>query len=266
MYKLAFVLLIPALPLLSASRWKLVWSDEFNARQGAPPASSKWTFDLGGGGWGNQELEVYTNDSRNIQQDGHGHLLIRAIKTSSGTFTSGRIKTEGKFAISYGKVEARMKIPSGQGLWPAFWMLGENIATWGWPACGEIDVMENIGKEPAIVHGTIHGPGYSGKDGISSQYSLPAGASLSDDFHVYGVIWSPNRIEFFLDGKQYATVTPESLPKNTQWVFNRPFFLVLNLAVGGSWPGDPDQTTKFPQTLTVDWVRVWQSTDQPARP
>jgi beta-glucanase (GH16 family) len=121
--------------------------------------------------------------------------------------------------------------------------------------------MENIGREPAIVHGTVHGPGYSGKDGIGSQSSSPNGQALSDDFHVYGVVWSPKLVQFFVDGKPYGTVTPESLPKNTKWVFDRPFFLVLNLAIGGGWPGNPDKTTKFPQALIVDWVRAWQTTD-----
>lgn len=259
--KLAFALLITSPPLLSASSWKLVWSDEFNGRQGAVPNSSKWTFDLGGGGWGNHELEVYTRSPDNVFQDGDGHLVIRAIKTDSGGFTSARIKTEGKFGVTYGKVEVRMKIPSGQGMWPAFWMLGDDIATLGWPKCGEIDVMENIGREPHFVHGTVHGPGYSGKHGITSQYSLSGGPALSDDFHVYAAEWSRESITFFLDGDAYATVTPASLPKGSKWVFDHPFFLLLNLAVGGSWPGDPDKTTTFPQTMLVDWVRVWQAAE-----
>jgi beta-glucanase (GH16 family) len=178
------------------------------------------------------------------------------MKTASGGFTSARIKTQGKFAVEYGKVEARMKIPRGQGLWPAFWMLGGDIATAGWPKCGEIDIMENIGKEPSIVHGTVHGPGYSGKDGISSQFSLKSGRRLSDRYHVYGVEWAPDSIRFLLDGKAYATVTPASLPRGAHWVYDRPFFLLLNVAVGGAWPGNPDHTTVFPQTMLVDWVRV----------
>jgi beta-glucanase (GH16 family) len=255
---LRFALLVISLPALAATNGKLVWSDEFNGHKGALPDASKWTFDLGGGGWGNQELEVYTRHPENIFQDGQGHLVIRAIKTDSGRFTSARIKTEGKFAVKYGKIEARIKIPSGQGMWPAFWMLGDDIAAVGWPKCGEIDVMENIGKEPAIVHGTVHGPGYSVKEGISSQYSLPSGQALSNDFHVYSAEWSRESITFFLDGKAYATVTPASLPKGTKWVFDHSFFLLLNLAVGGSWPGSPDKTTTFPRTMILDWVRVWQ--------
>jgi beta-glucanase (GH16 family) len=258
MRKLIFTLLITSLPLMAARDPKLVWSDEFNDHRGAPPDPSKWTFDLGAGGWGNHELEVYTRNPENIFEDGEGHLIIRAIKTGPKNFTSARIKTQGKYALTYGKIEARMKIPFGQGIWPAFWMLGDDIDAVGWPKCGEIDVMENIGKEPSIVHGTVHGPQYFGKDGISSQYSLPAGKPLSDDFHVYAVLWSPDSIKFLLDGAAYATVTPASLPKGAQWVFDHPFFLLLNLAVGGDWPGAPDETSTFPQTMLVDWVRVWQ--------
>ncbi len=178
------------------SNWHLVWSDEFDGARNAPPDPAKWAYDLGDGGWGNRELEVYTKDPQNIFQDGHGHLVIRAIKTDAGEFTSARIKTQGNFAIQYGKIEARMKIPYGQGMWPAFWMLGQNIATVGWPKCGEIDVMENIGKEPSIVHGTVHGPGYSGKNAISSQYALPDSSPLSDDFHIYSAEWSPESVQF----------------------------------------------------------------------
>lgn len=261
MRKLIFALLIITPPLLPATGWKLAWSDEFNDHKDAPPDPSKWTFDLGGGGWGNHELEIYTRKPENIFQDGDGHLIIRAIKTSSKAFTSARIKTQGKYTLKYGKIEARMKIPFGQGLWPAFWMLGNDIDAVGWPKCGEVDVMENIGKESSIVHGTVHGPQYFGKNGISSQYSLPAGKALSDDFHVYAVLWSPDSIKFLLDGAAYATVTPASLPKGAKWVFEHPFFLLLNLAVGGDWPGPPNETSSFPQTLLVDWVRVWQTVE-----
>jgi len=252
----AALLLLFALPAFSATNWKLAWSDEFNGAAGSLPDAAKWTYDLGAGGWGNQELETYTKSPENVSQDGEGHLLIRAIKTGDG-YTSARLKTQGKFTTEYGKVAVRMKIPRGQGIWPAFWMLGADIESAGWPACGEIDVMENIGKEPSIVHGTIHGPGYSGSKGISHQYSLPNGAALADDFHVYAVEWSPDSITFSLDDKSYGTVTPSDLPPGTHWVYRHPFFLLLNVAVGGAWPGNPDNTTQFPQTLLVDWVRVW---------
>ncbi len=256
MTKAPLLLLLAGLPLMFAHRSHVIWSDEFNGPTNAPPDASKWTYDVGGGGWGNHELEIYTKNPQNAFQDGNGHLVIQAIKTEAGEFTSARLKTQGKFTVKYGKVEARMKIPRGQGMWPAFWMLGENIATVGWPKCGEIDVMENIGKEPGVVHGTVHGPGYSGSGGISSKYALPDGRPLSEDFHVYAAEWSPDAIRFFLDGQVYGTVTPGSLPKGTAWVYDHPFFLLVNLAVGGGWPGNPDETTKFPQRLVVDWVRV----------
>ena len=254
----ALALLLLSLPALAANNWKLVWSDEFNGPANTLPDAAKWTYDLGAGGWGNQELEIYTRQPENTSLDGEGHLIIRAIKTDNGRYTSARLKTQGKIGVKFGRIAVRMKIPRGQGMWPAFWMLGDNIKSAGWPACGEIDVMENIGKEPSTVHGTIHGPGYSGSKGISYKYSLPDGRSLADDFHVYSAEWSSKSITFFLDGKPYGTVTPVDLPPGAHWVYDQPFFLLLNLAVGGAWPGNPDATTRFPQTLTVDWVRVWQ--------
>lgn len=255
----AFLLLAYASRLgYGASNWKLVWSDEFNSGRKAPPDAAKWTYDLGAGGWGNQELETYTDAIENIFQDGDGNLVIRALKTKSA-FKSARIKTQGKFSVKYGKIEARIRIPRGQGMWPAFWMLGDNIATAGWPKGGEIDVMENIGREPSMVHGTVHGPGYSGDHGISFPYSLPEGRAMADDFHIFGIDWSADAITFYCDGEAYGTVTPASLPKGTVWVYDHPFFLILNLAIGGKWPGNPDRSTQFPQTMLVDWVRVWQA-------
>jgi beta-glucanase (GH16 family) len=255
---LCLALLVFGVPGLAADNWSLVWSDEFNGPARTSPDPAKWTYDLGSGGWGNRELETYTQNPENVSEDGEGHLVIRAIQTAPGAYTSARMKTTGLFSVKYGKIAARMKIPSGQGLWPAFWMLGEDIKTAAWPKCGEIDVMENIGKEPGIVHGTIHGPGYSGSKGIAHSYSLPDGQPLSADFHVYAVEWVPDSITFLLDGHPYATVTPASLPPGTRWVYDHPFFLLLNLAVGGAWPGNPDATTQFPRELIVDWVRVWQ--------
>jgi beta-glucanase (GH16 family) len=226
-------------------------------------------------GWGNNELEYYTNRTQNAHLQG-GNLVITALAEnftgSDGVtrdYTSARLKTQGKFSQTYGRFEARIKIPYGQGLWPAFWMLGSNIDQIGWPNCGEIDIMENIGKEPAVVHGTIHGPGYSGAQGIGSPYSLPSGR-FADDFHVYAVEWETNAIRFYVDGNLYATRTPAELPAKAQWVYNTPFFLLLNVAVGGGWPGNPDGTTVFPQTMTVDYVRVYEpspanSTKSPAK-
>lgn len=261
MRKILLAFLLASLPLISAPGLKLAWSDEFNGPKNSAPDPAKWTYDLGGGGWGNQELETYTKDPGNVSEDGKGHLAIRAVRVRSQHFTSARIKTEGKFAFTYGKVEARIKIPRGQGIWPAFWMLGADISAAGWPQCGEVDVMENIGKEPSTVHGTVHGPGYSGKGGISSAFGTPNGTPFSKGFHVYAVEWLPNSIKFFVDDRLYGTVTPASLPKGRAWVYNHPFFLLLNLAVGGAWPGNPDATTSFPQAMLIDWVRVYANVD-----
>ena len=233
--------------LAYGATWTQVWADEFNGPAGSGPDPAKWIFDLGATGWGNHELEDYTRD--NVFLDGHGHLVIRAIQTAPGKYTSGRIKTQGLFEVQYGKIEARIKLPRGQGIWPAFWMLGKGA----WPQSGEIDVMENIGKEANLVHGTVHGPGYSGAKGITSAHELSAGK-----FHVYGVEWSADSIDFLVDGKSYARVTHASLPAGAAWVFDKPFFLLLNVAVGGDWPGRPDSTTRFPQSMLVDWVKVWK--------
>jgi beta-glucanase (GH16 family) len=232
-----------------------VWADEFDGPANSAPDPTKWTYDLGNNnGWGNQELETYTNVLQNAHLDGAGHLIIRAERSGT-TFTSARLKTQGLFAARYGTIESRIRLPFGQGIWPAFWMLGTNITTVGWPRCGEIDIMENIGREPSINHGTVHGPGYSGGNGISGLYTLP-GSRLADDFHVFAIQWAPGTIMFSVDGTSYKTVTAASLPAGAPWVFDNPFFLLLNVAVGGSWPGAPDTTTQFPQQMIVDYVRV----------
>lgn len=244
--------------------WSLVWSDEFGGPNGSPVDPAKWSFNIGGGGWGNNELESYTSRTANAAlQD--GALVIRALKESytgpdniTRNYTSARLLTQNKFTQTYGRFEARIKIPYGQGIWPAFWMLGDNIDSAQWPNCGEVDIMENIGREPSIVHGTLHGPGYSGGDGISASYSLPPSQKFSDDYHTYAVEWEPNVLRFYVDGLLYKTRTPADLPAGKAWVFNHPFFIILNLAVGGFWPGNPDATTVFPQQMLVDYVRVYQ--------
>jgi beta-glucanase (GH16 family) len=247
----------------SGSPWTLVWSDEFSGSNGSAPDSSKWTLETGGDGWGNHELEYYTNRPQNAQIE-NGSLIIAALKEDytgkdgvTRNYTSARMMTAGKFEQQYGRFEARIKIPYGQGMWPAFWMLGNNSGTAGWPTCGEIDIMENIGKEPAIVHGTIHGPGYSGAAGIGSSFSLAKGR-FADDYHLYAVEWEPNVIRFYVDSSLYATRTPADLPQGAKWVYDHPFFIILNLAVGGDWPGAPDTTTVFPQTMLVDYVRAYK--------
>jgi beta-glucanase (GH16 family) len=244
--------------------WQLSWSDEFNAPDGSAPDPSKWVYDLGGGGWGNNELQTYTDRRENAVIRDNALVIQARRETFRGTdgisrdYTSARLKTLGTFSQTYGKFEARIRIPRGQGIWPAFWMLGENITTVGWPACGEIDIMENIGREPSVVHGTIHGPGHSGAQGIGASFAKPGGGAFADDFHVFTVEWEPGIIRWFVDGTQFQTRVAADLPAGARWVYDHPFFLLLNVAVGGNWPGNPDATTTFPQEMQVDWVRVYK--------
>ncbi len=271
--KLAVVLTVTALFFNSVAAaqvryWKFAFHDEFNKPSGTPVDAEKWTAEIGGGGWGNQELEYYTNDIENAYQDGAGSLVIKAVKKDlplsfncwygQCKYTSARLITKQKFDRKYGRFEARIKIPRGQGMWSAFWMLGNNIDTVGWAQCGEIDVMENIGREPSIIHGTIHGPGYSGANGIGAPFNLANNQNFADDFHIYAAEWTENKISFFVDGNLYKTITPQDLPAGKQWVYDHPFFMILNLAVGGNWGGAPDETTVFPQTMLVDYVRVYR--------
>jgi beta-glucanase (GH16 family) len=244
-------------------QYQLVWSDEFNGADGSAPDPTKWAIQTGGGGWGNNELEYYTSRSKNVLIQG-GNLVITALKEDytgpdnvTRSYTSARMQTKGLFSQTYGRFEARIKLPKGQGMWPAFWMLGNNIDTAGWPACGEIDIMENIGKEPTMVHATLHAPGYP-PAGYTAAYTLPSGA-FSDDFHVFSVEWEAQQLRVYLDGTLYGTYTQSESPAPTNWPFsNQPFFLLLNLAVGGDWPGNPDSTTQFPQQMLVDYVRVYR--------
>jgi beta-glucanase (GH16 family) len=246
---------------------KLAFKDEFNKSANTPIDTTKWTAEIGGQGWGNQELQYYTNSIENAYHDGNGSLVIKAIKLTPPLnlscwygpcqYTSARLITKQKFEQKHGRIEARIKIPAGQGMWAAFWMLGNDIDTVGWARCGEIDIMENIGREPSTVHGTIHGPGYSGANGIGSGYNLPNNAKFSDGFHVYAVEWNENKIKWYVDRKLYQTLTPKNLPNNTEWVFEHPFFMILNLAIGGPWGGNPDKTTVFPGTMMIDYVRVY---------
>jgi beta-glucanase (GH16 family) len=151
-----------------------------------------------------------------------------------------------------------MRLPRGQGVWPAFWLLGDDISGVGWPECGEIDIMENIGKEPALIHGSLHGPGYSGANPLGAPYNLPNNQPFAEAFHVYAVEWEKDVVRFYVDDALYQTLTPKDLPNNAKWVYDHAFFLLLNVAVGGQWPGSPDDSTTFPQTLTVDYVRVYE--------
>jgi beta-glucanase (GH16 family) len=239
--------------------WTLVWSDEFDAANGTGADTTKWNLVNKGDGFGNNELEFYTNRTENAYHDGNGFLVIKAIKESymGREYTSARLETSGKFERRYGRFEARMQLPRGQGIWPAFWMLGNDIGTVSWPNCGEIDIMENIGKEPTIVHGSLHGPGYSGGNPLGQSYTLPNGQKFADGFHVFAVEWEENVVRFYVDDTLYGTKTPADTPAGAHWAYDHPFYLLLNVAVGGTWPGAPDSTTVFPQTMTVDYVRVY---------
>jgi beta-glucanase (GH16 family) len=252
----------------SSSGWSLVWSDEFDSSAGTVPSAAHWNYDLGNkesNGWGNREFQYYTSQARNAQMDGAGMLVITAEKASNPgpcwndkpcDYTSARIHSNGKVGFTYGKVEARMKLPSGQGIWPAFWTLGTDLASVGWPASGEIDIMEFIGKTPNTTYGTLHGPGYSGAQGIGKPREF--GGPVDSDFHTYSIVKRPNEIIWYVDGVEYHRLTPANLPVGGKWVFEKPFFVILNLAVGGDWPGAPDATTPLPARMLVDWVRVYK--------
>lgn len=236
--------------------WQLVWSDEFDS---ASINLSNWTHESGGNGWGNNELQFYTNREVNSYIDG-GKLVIKAIAEnySGRSYTSARLKTQGKRFWKYGKVESRLKLPFGQGIWPAFWMLGENITYTGWPACGEIDIMEMIGGSGRenTVHGTAHWDNSGQHAQYGNDYTLSAG-TFSDDFHVFRIEWDQSIIKWYVDNSLYNTIsiTPSGLSE-----FHQEFFIILNLAVGGNWPGNPNSSTTFPQYLEVDYIRVYQMT------
>lgn len=245
--------------VLEQRNWQLVWSDDFDGASGELPDASKWTYDIGTGsnGWGNQELQYYTNRPENVAMDGAGHLVITARReTFAGApFTSARIKTQGIFAQAYGRFEARIKTPYGPGLWPAFWLLGADIESIGWPLCGEIDIMELRGQEPNIINGSVHGPGYSGGAAVTQSFGF-ANNRFDADFHVFAVEWGEDYIDYFVDNTLYQRITPDDLAG--EWVFDDPFFLILNVAVGGNYVGFPTSQTPFPQRMTVDYVRVYR--------
>lgn len=244
---------------LDKRNWELVWSDEFNGAAGTLPDAAKWGYDIGTGqdGWGNQELQYYTNRPENVSNDGNGNLVITARREAFGgrAFTSARINTKGRFSQTYGRIEARIQNPYGPGIWPAFWMLGDNFDTVGWPQCGEIDIMEMRGQDPTIIHGTVHGPGYSAGNSISGSRAL-VGGRYDADFHIYAVEWFEDRIDFFVDGYLYHRVRPRYA--NGEWVFNGDMFLILNVAVGGAYVGFPNDLTPFPQRMLIDYVRVYR--------
>ena len=262
--RLPVVLLLGALSSLGgcnnespAMTYGLIWADEFEGPAGQAPDATRWRFDLGTG-WGNAQLEWDTSRPENVSLDGRGNLAItaRAESFNGCDYTSGRIKTKDLFAQAYGRFEARIRLPVGQGIWPAFWMLGTDQDEVGWPACGEIDIMEFLGHEPRSIHGSLHGPGHYGGGAVTRKHTIAQGG-YHLGFHEFAVEWEPDRIRWFVDGYNYFTVEPDDLPPGSRWVYDHPFFILLNVAVGGRWPGPPDETTVFPQTMLVDYVRVY---------
>jgi beta-glucanase (GH16 family) len=234
--------------------YQLVWEDDFDT-DGAPDGS-KWAYDLGGGGWGNNELQTYTDNPENIIIE-DGSLKITAIN-NGGSYTSARIKTQGLFAQAYGRFEARIKLPWGPGIWPAFWMLGANIDTEPWPQCGEIDIMEYRGQQPNLIYGSVHGPGYSGGAAITKGYGLE-NDRFDVDYHIFAIEWGEGYIQYFVDDVLYQEINPDDV--TGEWVYDHPFFLILNVAVGGNFVGFPTPDTPFPQTMYVDYVRVYREAE-----
>lgn len=230
-----------------------MWVQDFDGPAAQPPDPAVWAHETGGGGWGDGQRQVYTDSPGNAALDGAGHLAITARREPDGTITSARLTTEGRFTTTHGRVAARIKVPGGRGTWPAFWMLGADHARVGWPACGEIDVMEHVGAKPQHCHGTAHAPGWSGLGGGIGT-TVDAGTDLSDDFHEYAVAWDRSGITWSLDCRDYARLTPSDVPG--AWPFDHDFFLLLNLAVGGDWPGNDTDDPTLPAVLLVDRVSV----------
>ncbi len=243
-----------ATPIPAPPGMKLVWHDEFDGKK---VDKANWTYDLGGGGWGNGEAQFYTNRPENARTE-NGLLIIEAKqeKYEGSYYTSARLKTQGLQKFQYGRIEARIKVPAGAGLWPAFWMLGAGFDGSNWPDCGEIDIMEYVGKEPDLVMGTAHGPGYSGALGLSRWNRQTY--DIADDFHIFAIEWQAGQIKWLYDGAEYFTLTPADL-SGREWVFDRPFFIILNLAIGGTLGGTIGLDTVFPEQVQVDYVRVFQA-------
>ncbi len=234
----------------------LAWSDEFNSES---LNLEKWTIRVGDGcpdlcDWGNNELQYYQSENLGIFED--EYLVIEARRESIGgkSYTSSRINTKDKFEFSYGRIDIRAALPKGQGLWPALWMLGANIDEVGWPACGEIDIMEIIGNEPAKLHGTVHWDDGGNYASFGQSTDLPSG-DFSDEFHVFSLIWEENNLTWLLDGEEYSSLNTSTVNFSE---FRKPFYLIFNVAVGGNWPGPPNSTTNFPQHMIVDYIRVFQ--------
>lgn len=260
----------PSTAPTTSSGWRQVWSDEFDGPAGARVDSTKWNYDLADGcqvqncGWGNNEKEYYSDNAANISLNGHGQLVITARKAPAGLhcyygpclYTSAKITTRGKMLASPGRVEARIRLAPGQGLWPAFWMLGHGSPVTPWPDCGELDIMENKGSEVSTSSSAIHGPGYSGNTPFAHRHTLSQG-KLTDDFHTFAVEWDSAQARFFVDDSVHYVVTREQIQKYGKSILDQPFFVILNLAVGGHFDGDPRSDAIFPATMLVDYVRVY---------
>lgn len=247
--------------------YSLVWSDEFNGPVGSYPSAANWTYDLGAGGWGNNEQETYTNTNATVVADSSatdGLALDIASSKSGSTYYSSRIKTQGLHSFQYGYIECRAKVPPGgsnyQGYWPAFWTLGTDITKSGWPACGEDDVMEHLcGTQPNAIYQTLHGKVAHGNGSWSNGVTYTGRSDFGLAYHTYGVLWVQNSITFYVDGVQDgAPITPTTISKTNTWEFNKPEFLILNLAIGGNWPGNITSSTVFPAHFLIDYVRVYQ--------
>jgi len=254
----------------SRATWRLVWQDEFDGPAGTAPDAGRWRFETGDGcasgncGWGNNEREYYTADRANVALTGDGSLAITARVAPAGLrcyygacrYTSAKLSTRGLYEPSYGRVEARIRLPRGQGLWPAFWMLGSGFPALPWPACGEIDIMEFRGSRPGEMSSAMHGPGYSGDTPFVHRFGWPE-VALSSDFHRYAAEWEPGQVRFYVDDVLHYTVNRSATSTLGEWAFDHPFYIILNLAVGGHFDRDPESDAIFPATLLVDYVRAY---------
>lgn len=268
---LLIISLVTAAPIITGcssnnepedSYTNIVWQDEFD--QDGSVDDELWSFDIGTGveifgqpGWGNNELQYYTDRTENIEvKDGMLHITARSESYEGSNYTSAKILTRGKFETTFGRFEARIMLPFGQGIWPAFWLLGDDSGgTVSWPQIGEIDIMEYRGQEPAVIHGSVHGPGYSAGNAVTDRYQLLNGR-FDTEFHVFAIEWGPDFIRYYVDDTLYNEITPEDV--NGEWVFNdNTFYIILNVAVGGNFVGPPNASTPFPQTMLVDYVRVY---------
>ena len=250
--------------------WIQVWSDEFDGAAGARIDSTKWGYDIGDGcddgncGWGNNEKEYYTNALENISLNGEGQLMIVARSAPAGLtcyygacrYTSAKVTTRGKVLVAPGRVEARIKLPAGQGLWPAFWMLGHTHPATPWPDCGELDIMENKGSQPSTTSSAVHGPGYSGATPFAHAQSLTA-STFSDAFHTFAVEWDSAQVRFYIDDVAHYGITRSALERYGRSILDQPFYLIMNLAVGGHFDDDPQSDAILPATMLVDYVRAY---------